>query len=239
MSRLLTINGIDAAYGSVEALRGVSLYVDRGQAVAVLGPNGAGKTTLIRCISGQVRPSRGDIRLRDESLMGLLPHRIARRGVVQVPEGREVFAKLTVEENLRIGAHGRRDRGAIGVDVEQMYVRFPVLAERRTRPAGLLSGGEQQMLAIARALMARPELLILDEPSMGLAPKIVQQVFGLLHDLRDNGLTLLVVEQNAPMVLGIADYGYVFERGEVVAKGRADELRERSVEIQAAYLGGR
>jgi branched-chain amino acid transport system ATP-binding protein len=233
---LLQIEDVWASYGAVRALRGVSLQVAAGKATAVLGPNGAGKTSLLRTISGQLKPSAGRIALDGQATPSSAAWRVARAGIAHVPEGRHVFGKLTIEQNLRLGAYRRRDAD-IDRDVAAMFDRFPILGERRNQRAGLLSGGEQQMLVIARGVIARPRLMMLDEPSMGLAPRIVKDVFALLGELRDEGLSLLIVEQNAVAALSVAEYGYVLSRGEVVAEGTATELSAGESDLHAAYLG--
>jgi branched-chain amino acid transport system ATP-binding protein len=232
---LVTLEGVSARYGAVQALRSLSLSVLPGQATAVLGANGAGKTTLLRLISGQLRPSEGRLLLDGSDVRRPRAYQIARQGIVHVPEGRQVFAKLTIQENLALGGYGRRE-SEVKDDVQAMFDRFPILGERKKQRAGLLSGGEQQMLAIARGIMARPRLMMLDEPSMGLAPRVVSEVFSLLADLRDEGLALLVVEQNAAAALKLASYAYVLQRGELVAHGTPPELLSGG-HVQSAYLG--
>jgi branched-chain amino acid transport system ATP-binding protein len=231
---LLAIENLRSGYGRIEVLHGISLEVARGEIVALVGSNGAGKSTLMRAISG-VQPARGAIRFEGEEIAKLPPRDRIARGIVPVPEGRGLFAPLSVEENLRIGAWCRSD-GEIGKDIEAVYALFPVLAERRRDAAGLLSGGQQQMVAIARALMARPKLMLLDEPSIGLAPMLVEQVFSIVTGLRARGIGALLVEQNAAAALAIADRGYAMEEGRIVAAGTGAELR-RSDRVKAAYLG--
>lgn len=233
---MLKVEGLTAGYGMIAALQGLSLQVAPGQVVALIGANGAGKTTTLRAISGLVKPTAGTVHLQGQDVTGLAPYRLVAAGLVHVPEGRGILTRLTVEENLLMGAYLRRDR-AIQKDVDRWLERFPSLGERRRQPAGTLSGGEQQMLAIARALMAQPQLLLLDEPSMGLAPQFVARVFDLLAELRRTGVTILLVEQNARMALRMADYVYVIASGRLQNEGPARELAA-SAEIQRAYLGG-
>lgn len=224
------------SYGAIEVLRGITFSVPEGKVVALIGPNGAGKSTTLNAISGLVGVRSGRIQFNDQSINNLRADQIAALRLVQVPEGREVLAPLSVAENLELGAYVRKDRANIQADLDQIYGRFPRLAERRSQLAGSLSGGEQQMLAIGRALMARPRLLMLDEPSMGLAPIIVNEVFQIIQDLRQEGMTILLVEQNANKALKVADYGYVIDRGLIVKEGEAGSLRTDS-HIIAAYLG--
>lgn len=233
---LLEVSNLEAAYGPVQALRGVSITVERGNIVALLGANGAGKTTVLKVISGVVDPRSGGVRLDDRDIAGLEPDRIVGMGLSHVPEGREVFRVRTVHENLILGAYRRKDHKAIAEDIERMYEYFPILKERRTQRAGLLSGGQQQMLAISRALMARPRLLLLDEPSLGLSPLLVREIFGIVRRLRDEGITILLVEQNAAMALEVADYGYIMEVGRIALEGDAASLRENPT-VQEFYLG--
>ncbi|MDE0384579.1 MAG: ABC transporter ATP-binding protein [Defluviicoccus sp.] len=235
---LLEVRNLESYYGPIMAIRGVSLDVREGGVVAVLGANGAGKTTLLRTISGIMDPEKGEIRLAGEPIAGGDPDRIVRKGVVHVPEGREVFPLLSVEENLGMGAYARRDDGVDG-DIETVFRYFPVLKARLGQPAGTLSGGEQQMLAIARGLMARPRIMLLDEPSLGLSPILVRDIFAIIRRLKEErGVTMLLVEQNARMALGVADFGYVMETGQIVLEGPADRL-ERSPDVQEFYLGAR
>jgi branched-chain amino acid transport system ATP-binding protein len=233
---LLEVADLVVAYGAVTAVRGASFTVEEGQIVTLIGPNGAGKSTILNAVSGLLRPRSGAIRLSGASLVGLAPHQVVARGVVQVAEGRAILATLTVRENLELGGVQRRDHRALQRDLAQLYDRFPVLAQRRDQPAGALSGGEQQMLAIGRALAARPRLLLLDEPSMGLAPRLVQQIFAILAELHDSGITMLLVEQNARQALAIAQIGYVLEGGSIVAHDRGDALA-RDPQIMRVYLG--
>lgn len=233
---MLVLEGIEARYGPVMALRGVSLNVSEGQIVAVLGANGAGKTTLFRTISGLLRPTQGRLEFLGHDLSKLSPERIVRLGIVHVPEGRQLFLDLTVKENLWMGSYTRRD-AAVREDWERVLSYFPVLRERLDQPAGTLSGGEQQMLAIGRSLMARPRLLLLDEPSLGLAPLTVQALFRFLKDLNSrDGMTILLAEQNAHLSLQIAHKAYVLETGRIALEGSAQELR-RDPKVQRLYLG--
>jgi branched-chain amino acid transport system ATP-binding protein len=233
---LLEIDDIHVFYDKIEALKGISLVVEERQIVTLVGGNGAGKSTTLRAISGLLHPRQGAIRFDGRSLAGLGAHDIAAIGVVQVPEGRRIFGRLTVTENLDMGAFVRRDRRAIAEDKERMLVLFPRLRERLKQVAGTLSGGEQQMLAAARALMARPRVLLMDEPSMGLAPMLVEQVFETIRRINAQGVTILLVEQNAPMALGIADRGYVLESGRIVLDGPGRALLDDE-RVRRAYLG--
>ena len=232
---MLKVESIDVAYGEIRALKGVGLEVGQGEIVTILGNNGAGKTTTLKTISGLLRPSRGTITLENASLVDVPPHAIVSRGVAHVPEGRRIFNRLTVRENLMMGAYLRSDAGVNG-DLERVFGLFPRLAERLTQVAGTLSGGEQQMLAIGRALMANPRLLLLDEPSMGLAPVLVEQIFDTITDINRQGMTILLVEQNAAMALSIAHRGYVLETGSIALAGTAAELSENA-DVRRAYLG--
>ncbi|WP_027175640.1 ABC transporter ATP-binding protein [Desulfovibrio aminophilus] len=237
---MLTLKNVDVFYGKIHAARRVSLHVKAGEIVALIGGNGAGKTTLLTAVSGLLRPAGGEIALAGESILGLAPERVVRLGLSHVPEGRLVFSPLSVEDNLRLGAYtrrGREGREAAARTLARIYEMFPVLAERRAQAAGTLSGGEQQMLALGRALMAGPRLLLLDEPGMGLAPLVVRDIFRLIVRLRDElGLTVLLVEQNARSALRIADRGYVLETGRIILQGPADELLANK-DVQRAYLG--
>ena len=233
---LLDIHNLHVYYGAVHALQGIDLAVAAGQIVTLIGANGAGKSTTLRTISGLRRPSAGTIVFDGRSLVGRLPHEIVRQGVAHAPEGRGIFANFTVAENLEIGAHARRDRAAIDRDRQRVLELFPRLRERLTQSAATLSGGELQMLAIARALLARPRLLLLDEPSLGLAPQIVQTIFQIIREINAAGTTILLVEQNAHMALKTAHYGYVLEVGRVVLAATARELAE-SDQVRRAYLG--
>ncbi|HWP41038.1 MAG TPA: ABC transporter ATP-binding protein [Tepidisphaeraceae bacterium] len=234
---MLRIDNLCVNYGAIEALHGVSLQIAGGQIVTLIGANGAGKTTLLKAISGLVRPAAGTIHLDGQLLCGLRPDQIVARGICHVPEGRQVFANLTVEENLLLGAYQRRSRREIAQSFEQCCALFPVLAERRHQKAGTLSGGEQQMLAIARALMARPSLLLLDEPSLGLAPLIVRRIFQIIREINAAGTTVFLVEQNAHMALSIAHRGYVLQTGQVIKSDSAQNLLE-DPDVKKAYLGG-
>jgi branched-chain amino acid transport system ATP-binding protein len=234
---MLKITDLTVNYGAIEAVRGLSFEVAQGQVVAVIGANGAGKSTTLNAIGGVLKPTRGRIELDGRDITGLRSDQVTRLGLAQVPEGREVLATLSVEENLRLGAYTRSDHHEIEKDLRAMFKRFPILETRRKQSAGLMSGGEQQMLSVARALMARPKLLTLDEPSMGLAPLIVNQIFEIITEIRAQGVTLLLVEQNARKALQVADYAYVLERGQLVHAAPAAELRD-DPRIVAAYLGG-
>jgi branched-chain amino acid transport system ATP-binding protein len=233
---LLEVADLEAGYGPVTVLRDIALDVDEGRIVAVLGPNGAGKTTTLRALSGTVRRS-GTIRFDGADISRSSPEKIARHGIAHIPEGRGTFTGLTAEENLKVGAYIRRDRAAIGEDLARCYGYFPRLEERREQPAGAMSGGEQQMLAIARALMLRPRLMLLDEPSLGLAPNLTRELFAILERIaREEGVTMLLVEQNANLVLRFADYAYVLEAGSIVLDGDAREIRSDEG-IRRSYLG--
>jgi len=233
---LLEIDDIHVFYDNIEALKGVSIKVERGQIVTLVGANGAGKTTTLRTISGLLHPRSGEIRFDGGSLHGVPPHAIAAMGVLQVPEGRRIFARLTVAENLTMGAFARRDRRAAAEDSDRMLTLFPVLRERLKQVAGTLSGGEQQMVATARALMGSPRVLLMDEPSMGLSPVMVESVFGTMKTINRQGVTILLVEQNALMALDVADYAYVMESGRIVLAGRGADLLDDE-KVQRAYLG--
>ncbi|MCH6586955.1 MAG: ABC transporter ATP-binding protein [Proteobacteria bacterium] len=233
---MLKLEDVHARYGAIVALRGVSIEIGEGELVALLGANGAGKSTLLSTIAGVLRPHRGKIEFRGESLVGLVPEAIVRRGLAMVPENREIFPALTVGENLRLGAYIRKDREEYLADLERMFALFPILQERFDQRAGTLSGGEQQQLAIARALMSHPDLLMLDEPSLGLAPKILEQVFALIEHLHESGVTILLVEQNVALSLAIADRAYVLNMGAVQASGTPEELRQH-VDMASVYLG--
>jgi branched-chain amino acid transport system ATP-binding protein len=234
---VLELHGLRAAYGPVEALRGVDLEVHAGELVCLLGANGAGKSSTLRAISGLVRPTGGRIVFDGRTITGLEPAAILTAGIAHCPEGRRVFPYLTVQENLVMGAFVRRDRDGIAADLERVCVHFPILGERRRQAAGTLSGGEQQMLAIGRALMARPRLILFDEPSLGLAPTVVETTFGIIADIRRQGTTVLMVEQNAYLALQMADRGYVMETGRIVLSGAARELMTNE-HVRRAYLGG-
>jgi branched-chain amino acid transport system ATP-binding protein len=233
---LLEISGLEVRYGSIRALRGVSFEIEQGEIVTLLGANGAGKTTTLRTVSGLLRPASGSVSFRGEQIQKVAPHKIVEMGISHAPEGRRIFPRMTVEENLEMGAFRRRT--STRAEMEQVFSLFPVLKERRRQQGGTLSGGEQQMLAIGRALMSGPDLLLLDEPSMGLAPMVVSHIFRILNDIRDTGTTLLLVEQNAAQALAVADRGYVLETGEIVISGPAADLL-RDDRIREAYLGER
>jgi branched-chain amino acid transport system ATP-binding protein len=234
---VLRLEGVRAGYGPIEALRGLDLEVSAGELVCLLGANGAGKSSTLRTISGLLRPRSGRIVFEDREIQGLEPSAVLRAGIAHCPEGRRVFPHLTVEENLAMGAYVRRDRAAVAQDLDRVCTHFPILAERRRQAAGTLSGGEQQMLAIGRALMARPRLILFDEPSLGLAPTVVETTFSIIADIRRTGTTVLMVEQNAFLALRMADRGYVMETGRIVLHGPAGELLHDD-HVRAAYLGG-
>ena len=234
---LLTVSNVETYYGPIMALRGVSFAVPAGAIVTILGANGAGKTTILKTVSGVMDPQKGTVTLEGRQIQGLDPDRVARLGLSHVPEGREVFPFLTVRENLRMGAYTRRDADGVARDLEMVAEYFPVLAARAEQRAGSLSGGEQQMLAIARALMARPKVMLLDEPSLGLAPKLVKDIFEIIRRInRERGVTVLVVEQNANIALHSADYGYVLELGRIVMEDTCERLLEKD-DIREFYLG--
>jgi branched-chain amino acid transport system ATP-binding protein len=234
---LLEVRDLHVAYGHVHAVRGVSLAVRRGRTVTLIGPNGAGKSSTLNAIAGLVRPAQGSVLFEGENVAGTPAHRAARRGIVLVPEGRAILQRMSVEENLRLAADLHRHAGPVDRRIAEQLRRFPVLEQRQRLPAGQLSGGEQQMLALARALLERPRILLLDEPSMGLAPLAVKQIFALLEEIRREGTTLLLVEQNARMALAFSDDAYVLERGRIVLHGPARQLAA-DARVQAAYLGG-
>lgn len=237
MSKALKLNNLHVSYGNIKALKGIDITIPKGKIVALLGANGAGKTTTLRTISGLVEALNGSVNLGEEEITNLLPSRITRKGVVQSPEGRQIFPELTVEENLKVGAFTLSNKKQIKSNFERVYNYFPILKERKKQIAGTLSGGEQQMLAIARALMASPEVLLLDEPSLGLAPLIVKDIFEIVKEINQEGTTVLIVEQNALQTLKIADYAYVLEVGEISMQGPAEELI-RDKKLIEAYLGG-
>ena len=232
---MLSVDALEVAYGEIRALKGVALEVGRGEIVALLGNNGAGKTTTLKTISGLLRPTRGTIALDGQPLVGVPPHDIVQKGIAHVPEGRRIFNRLTVRENLMMGAYLRSDAG-VADDLDRVFVLFPRLEERVSQVAGTLSGGEQQMLAIGRALMLTPRLLLLDEPSMGLAPVLVEQIFDTIAGINRQGTTILLVEQNAAMALSIAHRGYVLETGAIALTGTAAELSDNA-DVRRAYLG--
>lgn len=233
---LLSINDLHVQYGAIQALRGVSLEINEGEIVGLIGVNGAGKSTTMLSIMGVVRPARGQITYQGQSLAGQPPEAILRKGVAPVMEGRRIFPSLTVEENLRLGAASIQDRRQIEQDLERWYTFFPILNERKQQPAGKLSGGQQQMLAVARALMSRPKLLLMDEPSLGLAPKLVADIFRLIVQLRELGMTILLVEQNVRMTLDIVNRAYLLNTGRVEFSGAPDEIRQHA-DLERAYLG--
>ena len=234
---VLAVKNLESYYGPIMAIRGVSLEVREGQIVTVLGANGAGKTTLMKTISGVMNPQKGQILYGNDDIAGAEPDRVVRAGIVHVPEGREVFPLLSVEENLKMGAFVRSDVDGIRADGEMVYSYFPILAERRKQAAGTLSGGQQQMLAIGRGLMARPKLMLLDEPSLGLSPLLVKEIFSIIRRLnREQGVTMMLVEQNARVALEVADYGYVMELGRIVMADTAERLLQ-SKDVQEFYLG--
>lgn len=233
---MLDIHDLRVEYGAVRALRGVSLTVDPGEILSLIGANGAGKTTILRAISGLVASCSGTILYDGRNLQGVPAHRLPRQGLVHVPEGRIIFGNLTVQENLDLASWWRKDHGGVRQDLERVFDMFPRLAERRAQFGGTLSGGEQQMLAVARGMMARPRLILLDEPSMGLAPLLVQEIFRAIQEISESGTTILLVEQNANMALSIADRACVLQTGEIVLKGTAEEVRRNPL-VQEAYLG--
>jgi branched-chain amino acid transport system ATP-binding protein len=234
---LLVLANVESAYGPIRAIRGVSLKVRKGEIATVLGSNGAGKSTILKTISGVLDPTRGSITFKGEDITARDPADIVRRGLVHVPEGREVFPLLTVHDNLVMGGYTRNDRDALQRDLEVVYGYFPILMERDKQDAGLLSGGQQQMLAISRALMGAPDLVLLDEPSLGLSPKLTREIFEIVVRInRERGTTILLVEQNANMALNVADYGYVLENGRIVMEDACDKLREKE-DIREFYLG--
>jgi branched-chain amino acid transport system ATP-binding protein len=233
---LLTVEGIKVHYGAIQALKGVSLTVGKGEVVALIGANGAGKTSTLRAVSGMLKPSAGRITLEGQDTTSLKAHQLVPRGMAHAPEGRGVFPNLSVQENLELGAYLRKDTAAIQQDMDKGFTLFPVLKERRKQMAGTLSGGEQQMLAIARALLSRPQLLLLDEPSLGLAPQVTETIFRTLREVNATGVSVLLVEQNAHLALNSAHYGYVLETGEVVMAGPGKALLD-SPEVRRAYLG--
>ena len=234
---MLKVNGINVFYGNIHALKGVSLEINEGEIVTLIGANGAGKSTLLKTLSGLLKPKTGTIEYLGGSISGKAPQSIVKAGISHVPEGRRVFANMSVEENLELGAYIRNDKKGIREDIQRVYELFPRLHERRKQLSGTLSGGEQQMLAMGRAIMAKPKLLLLDEPSMGLAPLMVKTIFQIIKQVNQDGTTILLVEQNANMALSIADRAYVIETGRVEISGTAAEL-QASEEIKKAYLGG-
>lgn len=233
---MLKIDNLKVAYGGIQALRGISLEVPDGKIITLIGANGAGKSTTLRTISGLVKASGGSVTYNGKELLSMPIHKILSEGIALVPEGRRVFSDLTVLENLRVGAYLRKDKAEIAKDIEWIYTLFPRLSERNWQMAGTLSGGEQQMLAVARALMSRPKLIMMDEPSLGLAPLVVQGIFDIIKEINKQGVTVLLIEQNANMALKIADYAYVLETGHVTMKGTGTELLSNE-DVKKAYLG--
>ena len=234
---ILKLLNVESAYGPIRAIRGVSLQVQRGRIVTVLGSNGAGKSTILKTISGIIDPRKGSIEFKGEDITARDPALIVQRGLSHVPEGREVFPLLSIHDNLMMGAYTRRDRDGVARDIELVYGYFPILRERATQDAGLLSGGQQQMLSISRALMAAPDLILLDEPSLGLSPRLTREIFEIVIRInRERGTTILLVEQNANMALNVADFGYVLENGRIVMEDSCDKLREKD-DIKEFYLG--
>ncbi len=234
---LLKVDNLESYYGPIMAIRGVSLTIDTGQIVTVLGANGAGKTTLLKTISGVMDPEKGTIALDGRAIEGAAPDAVVNHGMVHVPEGREIFPILTVEENLKMGAYTRSDRAGVATDLQLVYDYFPILRERRSQEAGTLSGGQQQMLAIGRGLMAKPRIMLLDEPSLGLSPLLVGEIFSIIRRLNsEQNVTMMLVEQNAKVALDVAHFGYVLELGRIVMSGEAEKLRQ-SKDVQEFYLG--
>jgi branched-chain amino acid transport system ATP-binding protein len=234
---MLKVNDLVVRYGMIEAIKGISFEVDDGQIVTLIGANGAGKTTTMHTISGLLKPYSGEILLDDRDISKLPAHKIVELGIAQCPERRRIFASQSVEDNLLLGAYTRKDKEGIRADLDKVYDLFPRLKERTAQPGGTLSGGEQQMLAMGRALMAKPKIMLLDEPSMGLSPLLVKEIFAIIKDINEQGVTILLVEQNAKMALGIADKAYVIETGKIVMSGTGKELLE-SPDVRKAYLGG-
>ncbi len=233
---MLDIRGLDVAYGGIRAVRDMNLQVGKGELVCLIGANGAGKSTTLRAICGLVPVAAGHIDYQGQSIVGMPSHQLVRRGLVMVPEGRGIFGQLTIEENLAMGAYTRRDDAQVRQDMERVYTLFPRLAERKKQSAGTLSGGEQQMVAMGRAMISRPDLLLLDEPSMGLAPIMVERIFGLIQDIAKEGVTVLLIEQNARLALELGDRGYVMESGRIILEGPASQLLH-DPKVRAAYLG--
>jgi branched-chain amino acid transport system ATP-binding protein len=234
---MLKVDNINVFYGAIHAIKGISIDVSDKEIVTLIGSNGAGKSTTLRTISGLMKPKTGTIKFEDKDITGVSAHKIVGMGLCQVPEGRHVFSNMTVMENLQLGAYLRKDKAGISQDLEDVFKKFPRLLERKLQVAGTLSGGEQQMLAMGRALMSRPRLLLLDEPSMGLAPLLVKEIFNIIKEINESGTTILLVEQNAKMALDIADKAYVLETGRITLAGTAKEL-QNSEAVQKAYLGG-
>jgi len=234
---MLKVDNINVYYGAIHAIKGISIEVPKGEIVTLVGSNGAGKSTTLRTISGLMKPKNGTILFEDKNIVGVPAHKIVGMGLCQVPEGRHVFANMSVMENLELGAYLRNDKDGIARDLEDVFKKFPRLLERKDQISGTLSGGEQQMLAMGRALMSRPRLLLLDEPSMGLAPLLVKEIFNIIKEINESGTTVLLVEQNANMALSIADKAYVLETGRIALAGTAQELAS-SEAVRKAYLGG-
>ncbi|SEJ73904.1 branched-chain amino acid transport system ATP-binding protein [Propionispira arboris] len=237
MGTMLKVEDINVYYGAIHAIKGISLEVNEGEIVTLIGANGAGKSTILRTISGLLKPKIGKIEFEGQNIAGIAAQRIVKSGISQVPEGRRIFANMTVMENLDLGAYVRSDKAGIQEDLKMVFARFPRLEERKTQEAGTLSGGEQQMLAMGRALMSRPRLLLLDEPSMGLAPLLIKEIFSIIQDINKTGTTVLLVEQNANMALSIANRAYVLETGRITLAGAAKDLAA-SEAVRKAYLGG-
>ena len=234
--KVLDVNELEIAYGGIRAVQGISLYVDAGELIALIGANGAGKTTTLNCLAGLIRPTRGQVSLFGQELTQVPPHQRVQRGLALVPEGRGIFSRLTVLENLEMGAYTRKTDGTLQTDIEQIYTLFPRLAERRKQMAGTLSGGEQQMVAIGRAMMSRPKMLLLDEPSMGLAPMLVEQIVATIQTIAKNGVAILLVEQNAHLALQISQRAYVMESGQITLTGDSKSLQQDE-RVRKAYLG--
>jgi len=237
METMLKVEDINVYYGAIHAIKGISLEVNEGEIVTLIGANGAGKSTILRTISGLLKPKTGKIDFEGQNIAGIAAQHIVKSGISQVPEGRRIFANMTVMENLDLGAYVRSDKAGIQEDLKMVFARFPRLEERKTQEAGTLSGGEQQMLAMGRALMSRPRLLLLDEPSMGLAPLLIKEIFSIIQDINKTGTTVLLVEQNANMALSIANRAYVLETGRITLAGAAKDLAA-SEAVRKAYLGG-
>ena len=234
---MLKVENLQVYYGAIHALQGISFNLEKGEIVALIGANGAGKSTSLNTISGILRPREGSVVFEEQEIHQMPPQEIVRKSIIQVPEGRKIFSRMTVTENLEMGAYTQTDRAIINRDMEAVFERFPRLRERRNQPGGTLSGGEQQMLAIGRGLMAHPTLLLLDEPSMGLSPLLVEHIFDIIQDINEQGTSILLVEQNAQMALAIADRAYVLETGKIMLQGTGDDLLEDSSVIES-YLGG-
>jgi branched-chain amino acid transport system ATP-binding protein len=237
MDLMLSVKDLDVYYGAIHAIKGISFEVNEGEIVTLIGANGAGKTTTLHAISGLVKPKNGEIAFCGANLRTTSAHKIIRLGLAQVPEGRRVFSHMTVQENLEMGAYARKDRGRLNDEFERIFQRLPRLKERRKQVAGTLSGGEQQMLAIGRALMSNPKMLLLDEPSMGLSPLLVEEIFQIIQDVNKSGVTVLLVEQNAKMAMQIANRVYVMETGTIMMSGSSEEMRNNE-QVRRAYLGG-